>query len=357
MPDSAHQTMVPFQTSRRRTAGSWSRARSRAVGAVLRRDRPAGAGGRRALRRLRAPRPNRDELVPELDGVLRDAHRRPSGSSSSAPQGVPVRAGQRRRGGARRPAGGGAGRRGRVRPSGARRRCAARRSPFRLDGATPPARARAVAAASTRATCCATCAATTKSGSPSSRRPASSGRSVERRSAETGSGAAGSWRTSRSATSTAAGSAGRSARPTTRGSRCLTMNTNQMHFNREYAARTEFGEPLVVSTLTLAVVLGLSVADTSENAVANLGWGDIKLPSPVVRGRHALGRVRGAAVRESRSRPICGIVGDPHARPQPARRGRDRVHAELHGLQGAMRRRSTDVFPATDAPWTVGAKD
>ena len=48
---------------------------------------------------------------------------------------------------------------------------------------------------------------------------------------------------------------------------CLTMNTNQMHFNSEYAARTEFGRPLVVSSLTLAVVLGLSVADTSENAV------------------------------------------------------------------------------------------
>ena len=40
----------------------------------------------------------------------------------------------------------------------------------------------------------------------------------------------------------------------------------------------------MVSTLTLAVVLGLSVADTSENAVANLGWGDIKLPKPVFAG-------------------------------------------------------------------------
>src|SRR5439155_6272367 len=64
----------------------------------------------------------------------------------------------------------------------------------------------------------------------------------------------------------------------------LTMNTNQMHFNAPYAERTEFGQPLVVSTLTLAVVLGLSVADTSENAVANLGWGDIRLPKPVFAG-------------------------------------------------------------------------
>jgi len=51
----------------------------------------------------------------------------------------------------------------------------------------------------------------------------------------------------------------------------LTMNTNQMHFNREWASRTEFGRPLVVSTFTLALVLGLSVRDTSENAAANLG--------------------------------------------------------------------------------------
>ena len=64
----------------------------------------------------------------------------------------------------------------------------------------------------------------------------------------------------------------------------LTMNTNQIHFNEVYAGRTEFGRPLVVSTLTLAVVLGLSVADTSENAAANLGWENIKLPTPVFAG-------------------------------------------------------------------------
>ena len=134
---------------------------------------------------------------------------------------------------------------------------------------------------------------------------------------------------------------------------CLTMNTNQMHFNREYAARTEFGQPLVVSTLTLAIVLGLSVADTSENAVANLGWGDIKLPKPGLRRRHALGRERGVGVRESRSRPSCGIVSIRTRGINQRARGRDRVHAELHGLQ-ADAPEVADAFPATDEPWTVG---
>ena len=114
---------------------------------------------------------------------------------------------------------------------------------------------------------------------------------------------------------------------------CLTMNTNQMHFNREYARRTEFGEPLVVSTLTLAVVIGLSVADTSENAVANLGWGDIKLPKPVFAGDTLWAESEVTGVRESRSRPSLRDRLDPHARAEPARRGCDRVHPELHGLQ------------------------
>jgi acyl dehydratase len=52
----------------------------------------------------------------------------------------------------------------------------------------------------------------------------------------------------------------------------LTMNANQNALQRRTAARTEFQRPLVVSSLTLAIVRGLFVADTSENAIANLGW-------------------------------------------------------------------------------------
>lgn len=89
----------------------------------------------------------------------------------------------------------------------------------------------------------------------------------------------------------------------------LTMNTNQVHFNHEYAKRTEFGEPLVVSTLTLAVVIGLSVADTSENAAANLGWNEIELPRPVHIGDTLWAESEITTVRPSKSRPSCGIVG------------------------------------------------
>ncbi len=89
---------------------------------------------------------------------------------------------------------------------------------------------------------------------------------------------------------------------------CITMNTNPVHFNSEWAAQTEFGKPLVVSTLTLAVVVGLSVRDTSENAVANLGWGDIVLPKPVYAGDTLWAESEVTGLRESSSRPSCGIV-------------------------------------------------
>jgi itaconyl-CoA hydratase len=133
---------------------------------------------------------------------------------------------------------------------------------------------------------------------------------------------------------------------------CLTMNTNQMHFNREFAARTEFGQPLVVSTLTLAVVLGLSVADTSENAVANLGWSDIKLPKPVYAGDTLWAESEVTAVRESRSRPSCGIVSIR------TRGLNQRAEVVIEFARSFMVFKSdapevADVFPVTDAPWTV----
>ena len=88
----------------------------------------------------------------------------------------------------------------------------------------------------------------------------------------------------------------------------LTMNQHPIHFDEEYARRSEFGRPLVNSTLTLAVVVGMSVADVSQNAVANLGWTDIVMPAPVFNGDTLYAESAVLDKRESKSRPGQGIV-------------------------------------------------
>jgi len=87
----------------------------------------------------------------------------------------------------------------------------------------------------------------------------------------------------------------------------LTVNTNPIHFDQAYAAKTEFGKPLVDSTLTLAIVTGLSVADISQNAI-NLGWDEVRLPHPVFEGDTIYAQSEVIEKRESRSRPHMGIV-------------------------------------------------
>jgi len=88
----------------------------------------------------------------------------------------------------------------------------------------------------------------------------------------------------------------------------LTNNTHDIHYNADYASRTEFGKPLVDSTLTLAIVTGLSVEDVSRNAVANLGWEDVRLTAPVFAGDTIYAESEVLAVRPSKSRPGQGIV-------------------------------------------------
>jgi len=88
----------------------------------------------------------------------------------------------------------------------------------------------------------------------------------------------------------------------------LTNNTHDIHTNADYAARTEFGRPLVVSTLTLAIVTGLSVEDVSRNAVANLGWENVVLSAPVFAGDTIYAESEVLEVRASRSRLGQGIV-------------------------------------------------
>ena len=87
----------------------------------------------------------------------------------------------------------------------------------------------------------------------------------------------------------------------------LSNNTNQIHFNSEYARQTGFDKMLVNSIVTLAVVAGLGVIDVSENGFA-LGWDRILLPNPVYAGDTLYAEQRVIEVRESKSRPEQGIV-------------------------------------------------
>lgn len=133
---------------------------------------------------------------------------------------------------------------------------------------------------------------------------------------------------------------------------CLTMNTNQVHFNAPFAERTRFGQPLVNSTFTLALVAGLSVPDTSENAAANLGWTDIKLPNPVFVGDTIWVESEILELRESRSRPNVGIV---NVRTRGINQRRE-VVVEYRRSFMIYRRDApevADTFPVTDAEWTV----
>ncbi len=88
----------------------------------------------------------------------------------------------------------------------------------------------------------------------------------------------------------------------------LTMNTHPLHFDQEYSKKSEFGKPLVNSFLTLAIVGGMSVSDTSQKAIANLGWDKIKLTAPVFNGDTLYAESKVLAKRESKSRPTQGLV-------------------------------------------------
>ena len=88
----------------------------------------------------------------------------------------------------------------------------------------------------------------------------------------------------------------------------LTENTNPIHFDRVYAAGTEYGKPLVDSTFTLALVTGQSVMDISQNALANLGWDEVRLPNPLFEGDTVYSRSEVLEKHESKSRPNVGIV-------------------------------------------------
>lgn len=88
----------------------------------------------------------------------------------------------------------------------------------------------------------------------------------------------------------------------------VTLNLNPMHFNEAYAAETEFGERLVNGLVVIALAVGMSVIDVSMNAIANLGYDDIRHHAPVFHGDTIFAESEVVSKRESESRDHVGIV-------------------------------------------------
>jgi acyl dehydratase len=90
----------------------------------------------------------------------------------------------------------------------------------------------------------------------------------------------------------------------------MTHNPSALHLDEEYCrTQTEFGQRIVNSCLTLSLMVGISVNDTTlGTAVANLGWDEVRFPHPLFHGDTLHIRTTVLELRDSRSRPGNGIV-------------------------------------------------
>lgn len=94
----------------------------------------------------------------------------------------------------------------------------------------------------------------------------------------------------------------------------MTLNPAPIHLDAHYAAtETEFGRPLVNSLLTLGLVVGISVHETTHGTtVANLGFEEVSFPAPLFPGDTIHAETEVLAARASNSRPEAGIVTFEH---------------------------------------------
>ena len=93
----------------------------------------------------------------------------------------------------------------------------------------------------------------------------------------------------------------------------MTMNSQPLHVNEDFASKTEFGQRLVNGLYTLALVVGLTVSDLTEGTiVANLGYDKVVHPHPVFHGDTIYAESEIVEMRESKSRPEVGIVRLKH---------------------------------------------
>jgi itaconyl-CoA hydratase len=98
----------------------------------------------------------------------------------------------------------------------------------------------------------------------------------------------------------------------------LTMNTQPLHLNEDFSARTVFGQRIVNGIFTMGLVVGLTVSDLTEGTVvANLGYDHVQHPNPVFHGDTIYVETEVVDKRESRSQPDRGIIRLKHVGRKP----------------------------------------
>ncbi|MDR6433878.1 MaoC family dehydratase [Brucella pseudogrignonensis] len=93
----------------------------------------------------------------------------------------------------------------------------------------------------------------------------------------------------------------------------MTLNPQPLHIDAHFAAQTEWGKPLFNSLYTLAIMVGMSVQDTTlGTTIGNLGMSDVRFPKPVFHGDTLRSRTKIVSLRESKSRADAGLVEFEH---------------------------------------------
>lgn len=127
----------------------------------------------------------------------------------------------------------------------------------------------------------------------------------------------------------------------------ITMNLNPMHFNEPYAASTEFGERLVNGLVVIAIAVGLSVIDVSQNSTANLGYDNVRHTAPVFHGDTIFVESEVIEKRESESRDKVGIVSTELR----AYNQKDEQVLELERTNMILKRSKAGATPAKPPGW------
>ncbi len=129
----------------------------------------------------------------------------------------------------------------------------------------------------------------------------------------------------------------------------LTMNTQPLHLNEDFAAQTQFGQRIVNGIFTLGLVVGLTVGELTEGTVvANLGYDRVVHPNPVFHGDTIYVETEVLEKRESRSHAGSRDRPAEAHRPQAGRHGGDRTGADGFVLKTVIER----ISSFEDGPWS-----